>query len=274
MTRQKSEDCIKPQARRKPDVTRGTESPGGGEAVPVEQQPRQLVLRFETAEQYAKAEADGARVTDRRVTRTRAEPKSNRKEQGVLTATLEEVTGRLRLAFEVVASNQGAPGPDGQSIKEVRAHLDELLPKVTESLLKGEYEPGNIRRVWIPKAGGKGHRGLGIPDIIDRTIQEAVRAELEPLYEPKFHPNSHGFRPGRSCQTAIKRAQEYLEDGCDWVVDFDLENFFNRVHHQRLMARLAERVKDKRLLVLIGKMLKAKVVMPDGVVVSNDEGVP
>ena len=147
MTRQKSEDCVKPQGRRKPVETQGVESPGGGEAVPVEQQPRQLVLRFETAEQYAKAEADGARVTDRRVTRTRAEPKSNRKEQGVLTATLEEVTGRLRLAFEVVASNQGAPGPDGQSIKEVRAHLDELLPKVTESLLKGEYEPGNIRRV-------------------------------------------------------------------------------------------------------------------------------
>jgi len=78
---------------------------------------------------------------------------------------------------------------------------------VTESLLKGEYEPGNIRRVWIPKAGGKGHRGLGIPDVIDRTIQEAVRAVLEPLYEPKFHPNSHGFRPGRSCHTAIQQAQ-------------------------------------------------------------------
>ncbi len=274
MTRQKSEDCIKPQGRRKPVETQGIESSGGGEAVPVNEQPRQLGLRFETAEQYAKAEADGARVAHRRVSRAHAEPKSKRKEEGVLAATLEEVTGRLRLAFAVVASNQGAPGPDGQSVKEMRAHLEELIPKVTESLLKGEYEPGNIRRVWIPKAGGKGHRGLGIPDVIDRTIQEAVRAVLEPLYEPKFHPNSHGFRPGRSCHTAIQQAQEYLEDGHDWVVDIDLENFFNRVHHQRLMARLADRVKDKRLLVLIGKMLKAKVVMPDGVVVSNDEGVP
>lgn len=274
MTRQKSEDCIQPQGRRKPVETQGVESPGGGEAVPVNEQPRQLGLRFETAEQYVKAEADGVRVIHRRVSRAHAEPKSKRKEEGVLAATLEEVTGRLRLAFAVVASNQGAPGPDGKSIEEVRAHLEELLPKVAESLLKGEYEPGNIRRVWIPKAGGKGHRGLGIPDVIDRTIQEAVRAVLEPLYEPKFHPNSHGFRPGRSCRTAIKQAQEYLEDGCDWVVDLDLENFFNRVHHQRLMARLAERVKDKRLLVLIGKMLKAKVVLPDGVVVSNDEGVP
>src|SRR5664279_2647023 len=125
MTRQKSEDCIKPQGRRKPVVTRGVESLGGGEAVPVNEQPRQLGLRFETAEQYAKAEADGARVTPRRVSRARAEPKSKRKEEGVLAATLEEVTGRLRIAFLAVASNRGAPGPDGQSIKEVRAHLEE-----------------------------------------------------------------------------------------------------------------------------------------------------
>lgn len=274
MTRQKSEDRIKPQGRRKPVLTQGVECPGGGEAVPVNEQPRQLGLRFETADKSTQVDADGARVLHRRSSRASAAPKSKRKEEGVLAATLEEVTGRLRQAFHVVASNRGAPGPDGRSIEEVRAHLDELLPKLTESLLNGDYEPGNIRRVWIPKAPGGGHRGLGIPDVIDRTIQEAVRQVLEPLYEPTFHPNSHGFRPGRSCDTAIKQAQEYLEDGYDWVVDIDLENFFNRVHHQRLMARLALRVEDKRLLVLIGKMLKAKVVMPDGVVVSNDEGVP
>lgn len=274
MTRQKSEDCIKPQGRRKPEVTRGIERLGGGEAVPVNEQPRQLGLRFETAEQYAKAEADGVRVAHRRVSRAHAEPKSNRRETGVLAATMESVTERLRIAFAAVASNRGAPGPDGKSIEEVRAHLEELLPKLSESLLKGEYEPGDIRRVWIPKAGGKGQRGLGIPDVIDRAIQEAVRQVLEPLYEPKFHPNSHGFRPGRSCHTAIAQATGYLEEGYDWVVDLDLENFFNQVHHQRLMSKLAERVKDKRLLVLIGKMLKAKVVMPDGVLVNTDEGVP
>jgi RNA-directed DNA polymerase len=275
MTRQKSEDRIKPQGRRKSAVTRRIESFGGGEAVPVNEQPRQLGLRFETAEQYAKAEAVGARVAHRRATRAHAEPKSNRREEGVLAATMESVTGRLRTAFAAVASNRGAPGPDGRSIDEVRAHLDELLPKLTEALLKGEYEPGNIRRVWIPKAGGKGQqRGLGIPDVIDRMIQEAVRQVLEPLYEPTFHPNSHGFRPGRSCHTAIKQATEYLEDGYDWVVDLDLADFFNRVHHQRLLSKLAQRVNDKRLLVLIGKMLKTQVVMPDGVVVSNDEGVP
>jgi RNA-directed DNA polymerase len=274
MTRQKSEDCIKPQGRRKPGVTRGDESRGGGEAVPVNEQPRQLGLRFETAEQYAKAKADGARVSHRRATRAHAEPKSKRREGGVLAATMESVTGQLRDAFARVASNRGAPGPDGKSVDEVREHLDELLPKLSESLQKGDYEPGNIRRVWIPKAGGKGQRGLGIPDVIDRTVQEAVRQVLEPLYEPTFHPNSHGFRPGRSCHTAIAQAKEYLDEGYEWVVDLDLENFFNRVNHQRLLSKLAERVKDKRLLVLIGKMLKARIVMPDGVVTSNEEGVP
>jgi RNA-directed DNA polymerase len=273
MTRQKSEDRIKPQGRRKPVETRGIECPGGGEAVPVNEQPRQLGLRFETAEESTRVDADDTRVLHLRSTRVPAVPKSKRKEGGVLVATLEGVTGRLRIAFAAVASNGGAPGPDGQSIQEVREHLEEILSAVTHSLLKGDYEPGNIRRVWIPKAGG-GQRGLGIPSVIDRMIQEAVRQVLDPLYEPTFHPNSHGFRPGRSCHTAIQQATEYLEDGYDWVVDIDLENFFNRVHHQRLMARLAERVKDKRLLVLIGKMLKAKVVMPDGVVINNDEGVP
>jgi RNA-directed DNA polymerase len=106
------------------------------------------------------------------------------------------------------------------------------------------------------------------------VVQEAVRQVLEPLYEPTFHASSHGFRPERSCHTAIAEARQHLEEGHEWVVDLDLEKFFDRVHHQRLMARLAQRVSDKRMLVLIGKMLKAKVVMPDGVVVSTDEGVP
>jgi group II intron reverse transcriptase/maturase len=110
--------------------------------------------------------------------------------------------------------------------------------------------------------------------VIDRVVAEAIRLLLEPLYEPTFHEQSHGFRPGRSCQTAIAQAKSIMEEGYEWVVDLDLEKFFDRVNHQRLMARLAERVKDRRLLVLIGRMLKVGVVMPDGVVVSNEEGVP
>lgn len=205
MTRQKSESCIVPQDRRKPEVTRGARRPEGGKAVPVNKHP--------------------------------------------------------------------TPGPDRQSIAMVRKHLHEVVPKLEGELQEGTYAPGNIRRVWIPKANG-GERGLGIPNVVDRMVQEAVRQVLEPEYEPKFHPSSHGFRPGRGCQTALDQAKEYLAEGYEWVVDIDLENFFNKVNHQRLMSRLAEQVKDKRLLVLIGKMLKAKVVMPDGVVINNEEGVP
>jgi group II intron reverse transcriptase/maturase len=203
----------------------------------------------------------------------RAEPKSKGKEKKVTSATMEEVCERLEVAFQNVASNKGAPGPDGHAIEEVRKHLREALSELRSALLAGTYEPGNIRRVWIPKAGG-GLRGLGIPNVIDRVVQEAVRQVLEPLYEPTFHDESHGFRPRRSCQTAIAAAYEHVDAGYEWVVDIDLEKFFDKVNHQRLMARLAGRVVDRRLLVLIGQMLKAKVVMPEGVLVSTEEGVP
>jgi RNA-directed DNA polymerase len=189
--------------------------------------------------------------------------------------TMEEVASEenLRKAFQQVASNKGASGPDRQSIDEVREYLDELLTALHHELLNGSYRPGNIRRVWIPKAGG-GQRGLGIPNVVDRIVQQAVQQVLTPHYEPTFHESSHGFRPGRSCHTAIAEAKQYLEDGYEWVVDFDLEKFFDRVHHQRLLARLEQKVEDERLLQLIHRMLKAKVVMPDGVVTSSEEGVP
>jgi group II intron reverse transcriptase/maturase len=186
---------------------------------------------------------------------------------------MEEVTERLLEAFENVAANRGAPGPDRQSIEQVREHLSELLPKLSADLLAGRYVPGEIRRVWISKASG-GERGLGIPNVIDRVVQEAVRLVLEPTYEPTFHEASHGFRPGRSCHTAIARARGYVDEGYEWVVDIDLEKFFDKVNHQRLMARLSQRVDNQGLLMLIGRMLKARVVMPDGVVVGTEEGVP
>jgi group II intron reverse transcriptase/maturase len=188
---------------------------------------------------------------------------------------MEEVVERLEEAFANVAANKGAPGPDRQTIEQVQQDLPMVLAKLRRSLLDGTYRPGEIRRVWIPKAGGKGQqRGLGIPNVVDRMVQEAVRLVLEPLYEPTFHPSSHGFRPNRGCQTAIAEAKSYIEAGFRIVVDFDLEKFFDQVHHQRLHARLAERVEDGRLLTLIDGMLKAKVVMPDGVKVATEEGVP
>jgi group II intron reverse transcriptase/maturase len=186
---------------------------------------------------------------------------------------MEEVVECLEAAFDKVEANRGAPGPDGRTIELVRKHLPTVLATLHTALLDGTYKPGDIRRVWIPKAGG-GQRGLGIPDVVDRVVQEAVRMVLEPLYEPTFHPSSHGFRPNRSCHTAIAEARGYVDEGYRWVVDIDLEKFFDRVHHQRLMARLARRVDDKRLLTLIGRMLKVKVVLPNGVKVSTEEGVP
>jgi group II intron reverse transcriptase/maturase len=186
---------------------------------------------------------------------------------------MEDVVAHLNAAFDKVAANRGAPGPDRRTIEQVLKHLPTVLTMLRGSLLDGTYRPGDIRRVWIPKAGG-GQRGLGIPNVVDRVVQEAVRAVLEPLYEPTFHPSSHGFRPNRSYQTAITEARGYADAGHTWVVDLDLEKFFDRVHHQRLMARLAQRVEDKRLLALIGRMLKAKVILPEGVKVSTEEGVP
>lgn len=275
MTRRKSERREIPKSHRKVVSTRGIELPEGGKTSPVNEQAVQLRLPFETAEKppaKARRSVAGA-VRSRKRSATCAVPKSRGKEERVPSATLESVVDHLWLAFKNVAGNRGAPGPDGQTVEVVGLHLDLILDQLRVSLLNGSYLPGDIRRVWIPKSGG-GERGLGIPNVVDRIVSEAVRLVLEPLYEPTFHAQSHGFRPGRSCQTAIAEAQQHLADGYEWVVDLDLEKFFDRVNHQRLMARLAQRVEDRCLLALIGRMLKAKVVLPDGVKVSTEEGVP
>jgi len=203
-------------------------------------------------------------------------PKSRPTASNTLPAmTVEEVAreDNLRRAFERVASNHGAPGPDRQTIEVVAKHLERILPSLRRELLAGSFQPGRIRRVWIPKAGG-GDRGLGIPNVVDRIVQQAVLQVLSPHYDPGFHASSHGFRPGRSCHTAIAEAKVHLDEGYEWVVDIDLSKFFDRVHHERLLARLGRKVEDRRLLSLVRRMLKAKVVMPDGVVTSNEEGTP
>lgn len=188
---------------------------------------------------------------------------------------LEEAASPSNLARALlnVARNKGAAGVDGRSVEAVVGEARQLLPKLRRELLSGGYQPGAIRRVWIPKPGG-GERGLGIPNVVDRWVQQAVFQVLEPVFEPTFHPSSHGFRPRRGASTAIAEAKEHFAAGYDWVVDVDLSKFFDRVHHQRLMSRLAEKVEDGRLLKLVHRMLKAKVVMPNGAVVSTDEGAP
>jgi group II intron reverse transcriptase/maturase len=192
-----------------------------------------------------------------------------------LAVSLEMIAAwsNLQAAFEEVKKNDGAPGPDRQSVKEVASALKLIIPKLSQELLEEKYLPGDIRRVWIPKSGG-GKRGLGIPNVIDRVVQQAVSRILAPQYDPSFHTSSHGFRPGRSCHTAIEEAKSYIEEGRQFVVDIDLEKFFDTVNHERLMSTLRRRITDKRILRLIHRMLKTRTVMPDGVKVANDEGVP
>jgi len=179
----------------------------------------------------------------------------------------------LALALLNVARNKGAAGVDGRSVDEVVGAAPQLLPYLRRELLAGTYLPGDIRRVWIPKPGG-GQRGLGIPNVVDRWVQQAVLQVLQPIFEPTFHASSHGFRPGRGAQTAIDEAKKYLAEGFSITVDIDLSKFFDRVHHQRLLSRLAQRVSDGRILKLVHRMLKAKVVLPDGVRIATEEGTP
>ena len=188
---------------------------------------------------------------------------------------MERITGEINLqvALTKVVQNKGAPGVDGQSVKEVEQDHATLVPQLRRELLAGTYQPGDVRRVWLPKPGG-GQRGLGIPNVIDRWVQQAVLQILEPIFDPSFHDSSHGFRRGRGAQTAIAQARTHLQAGLTTIVDIDLAKFFDRVNHQRLMGKLAQKIRDKRVLVLIGRMLRARVVMPDGTSVATDEGTP
>jgi RNA-directed DNA polymerase len=188
---------------------------------------------------------------------------------------LEEVASprNLALALLRVARKKGAGGVDGMSVDEVVAASRRLLPNLHRDLLRGRYQPGDVRRVWIPKPGG-GRRGLGIPNVVDRWVQQAVHQVLMPLFDPGFHPSSHGFRPRRGAETAMAEARRYVAEGRTTIVSVDLSKFFDRVNHQRLLARLSQKVDDRDLLRLIHRMLKAAVVMPDGTRVSMDEGTP
>lgn len=181
--------------------------------------------------------------------------------------------GNLERALARVVSNRGAAGVDGVSVEAVDRERDRLLPKLRDALLRETYVPGDIRRVWIPKPSG-GQRGLGIPTVVDRWVQQAVLQVLEPIYEPTFSDGSHGFRPGRGPRTAIAACKKHVEAGKRWVVDIDLEKFFDQVDHQRLLDRMAQQVCDRRVLRLARLMLKAAVVLPEGVRVSTTAGTP
>jgi RNA-directed DNA polymerase len=196
---------------------------------------------------------------------------------GVVDASrlLEAVASEANLAKALlnVVRNKGAPGVDGQTVEEAEAKAASIIARLHRDVLAGCYRPGDVRRVWLPKPGG-GLRGLGIPNVVDRVVQQAVLQVLEPIFEPTFHPSSHGFRPQRGAHTAIAEATGYLKAGYQTVVDLDLAKFFDRVHHQRLLARIAMRVTDHRIIRLVRLMLTAAVVMPDGTKVAVQEGTP
>jgi group II intron reverse transcriptase/maturase len=178
----------------------------------------------------------------------------------------------LQAALKRVRNNKGSPGIDGMTVEELPDYLRVNWPHLREEILAGRYQPQPVRRHAIPKNGG-GERQLGIPTVLDRFIQQALLQVLQPLFDPTFSKHSHGFRPGRNAHNAVREAQGYVQQGKRWVVDVDLESFFDRVNHDVLMGKLAKRIGDKSVLRLIRRYLNAGV-MANGVVVERYEGTP
>jgi RNA-directed DNA polymerase len=176
-------------------------------------------------------------------------------------------------AYKRVVRNGGAPGVDGMTVDELMPYCREHWARIREELFSGRYQPQSVRRVEIPKPDGKGRRMLGIPTVLDRLIQQCLLQVLQPIFDATFSDDSYGFRPGRSAQQAVLRAREHIAAGHRWVVDLDLEKFFDRVNHDILMSRVARRVKDKRVLLLIRRFLQAGM-MEGGLVSLRKEGTP
>ena len=231
-----------------------------------DEQGRQKPLDKGTTEQVEEVKHPG--------TEQRAEPSPARDEGKSNVELWEQVWERenLTAALKRVESNGGAPGNDGMTVSDLRGYLKEKWLEIRAALESETYKPSPVRRVEIPKPDG-GVRLLGIPNVADRLLQQAIAQVLTPIFERKFSPQSYGFRPGRSAHQAIQKAQEYTQEGYEWVVDIDLEKFFDRVNHDMLMARVAREVKDKRVLKLIRAYLESGV-MVNGVVMETEEGTP
>ncbi len=188
----------------------------------------------------------------------------------LLSAVLDRAN--MLLAYDRVMRNKGAPGVDGLRVGELKAYLKSHWSAHKEALLNGVYQPQPVRKVEIPKPGGD-KRQLGIPTVLDRLIQQALHQVLSPVFEPEFSDSSYGFRPGRSAGQAVTQARHYVEAGNRWVIDLDLEKFFDRVNHDILMSRVARKVKDKRVLKLIRGYLEAGVC-EGGLVTARKMGTP
>jgi RNA-directed DNA polymerase len=229
------------------------------------QKTGQLELSFGTKGEAPTAERSGETPTA-----------SNENERSGITTDflMEEVVQRSNAAMALrrVRKNKGSPGIDGMTVQELPAYLAEHWRDIQASLLDGTYQPQPVRRQEIPKSGG-GVRELGIPCALDRLIQQCILQVLQPRWDSTFSEHSYGFRPGCRAHDALCAAQRYIQQGRDWVVDVDLETFFDRIQHDVLMGKLAQRIADKRLLRLIRRYLEAGV-MVNGVVMERHEGSP
>ncbi len=193
---------------------------------------------------------------------------------GSVGLLMEQVVARANAveAFKRVRRNKGSPGIDGMTVSELEPYLREEWYGIREQLLAGTYQPSAIKRQLIPKSGG-GMRQLGIPTVLDRFVQQLILQVLQPIFDPTFSEHSHGFRPGRKAHNAVREAQRYIQGGRRWVVDVDLEKFFDRVNHDVLMGKLENRITDRRMLRTIRRFLEAGV-MADGVAMERHEGTP
>ncbi len=231
---------------------------------------REQKISKETCPQRVAVKPQGA-AEGRSVPPAQTEPTSREAEAGDL---LERVLSKdnMTAALRRVQRNGGAPGVDGLTVEQVVPYLKQHWPRIKEELLSQTYKPQPVRRVEIPKPDG-GVRLLGIPSVVDRLIQQALLQQMQPIFEPAFSDSSFGFRPKRSAHDAVRRAQQYVQQGYEWTVDLDIEKFFDRVNHDMLMARVARKVKDKRVLKLVRAYLNSGV-MVEGVVISTEEGTP
>lgn len=200
-------------------------------------------------------------------------PEDNNNDQGAATLEAVLTAENLRAAWLKVKANDGAPGVDQMDMEQSARHLRQHWETIRAKLHQGDYQPGAVRAVKIPKASG-GERQLGIPNITDRLIQQAIHQILSPVWEPDFSDHSYGFRPGRSAQQAVKAAARYVAEGKTWVVDIDLKNFFDQVDHDKLMHRLRGKIADKRLRTLIGAYLRAPMQAADGSKTKRWKGTP
>ncbi len=171
-----------------------------------------------------------------------------------------------------VERNRGSAGVDETTVGELGEYLKEHWPKIKEKLVEGSYQPVAVRRIEIAKPSGR-MRQLGIPTVVDRLLQQALNQVLSPIFDPNFSQSSYGFRPGRSAHQAVRKAQAYVGSGKRWLVDIDLEKFFDRVNHDIVMSRVAKQISDKRVLILIRRYLRAGI-MEGGLITASREGTP